>query len=310
MTLQADALIDRRRLKRRLTLWRGGAVLLAVALLALLVGRAAGVGTGGLGGAHIARLTVSGFIAEDREVLEALEKAGRNPAVRALIVSINSPGGSVGGGEALHAALVRLRESKPVVAVLRGTAASAAYMTAVATDRIIARESTVTGSIGVLLQSFDVSELLGRIGVRPEILTSGPLKAVPNPFRPLDEAGRAALERIVADLHAQFVAMVAAGRHMPEDRVRPLADGRIFTGRQALAAGLVDSIGGEAEARRWLESERHLPAGLPIRDLSTGTGIGRSLGLALGPFLGSLLKSVVSEWLGVDGFMSVWQPSA
>jgi len=301
LALEADQLIDRRRLKRRLALWRGLAVLLLLAGVLAVGARTAGQHLPGSG--QVARLTVQGFIGEDRKLFEALERLGRDSQVKALIVAIDSPGGSVGGGEALFATLDRLRAQKPVVAVMRGTAASAGYMIALGADRIYARESTVTGSIGVLLQSVDVSELLGRLGVRGEAIVSGPLKDQPNPFHPLSPEGRAALQGVVTDMYDQFVAKVVAARRIPEERVRALADGRVFTGRQAVAEGLVDAIGGEREARAWLAAERQVPEALPVRDVDT-RGTAERL---IGAVCGGLAKTVVSEWLGVDGPRLLWQ---
>jgi protease IV len=302
MTLEADLLIDRRRLKRRLSFWRAAAVLLLAAGAVFLAARA--TDTALPGAAHVARLSVEGFIGDDRKVVEALDRLRKNPTNRAVIVAIDSPGGSVGGGEALHAALNRLRGAgKPVVAVLRGTAASAGYMAAVASDRIFAREGTVTGSIGVLLQSFDASELLDRVGVRPETLASGPFKAQPSPFQPLSPEGRDVLMRVVGDLHDQFVAKVATGRGLDEAAVRAVADGRILTGRQALERKLVDAIGGEPEARAWLAAERGVPEGLPVREVETRSTAERLLGSTVQ----GLAKTVLSEWLGVDWRFPLWQ---
>lgn len=301
MALETDLLIDRRRLKRRLALWR------AFAVLVLLGGTLAWLGDGlpeGLGRGHVVRLPVEGFIGDDRKLAEAIDKLAKEDAAKALIVSIDSPGGSVGGGEMLHNALVRLRDKKPVVAVMRGTAASAGYMTAVAAERIYARDSTVTGSIGVLLQTPDASDLLARLGVRVETIRSGPLKDQPSPFHPLSPEGRAELERVIRDLHDQFVGMVVAGRKLPEDRVRAVADGRVLTGRQALAAGLVDAIGGEREARAWLAAEKQVPEDLPVRDLELRGAAERLVGAAWN----GMMKTLVSEWLGVDGFRLLWQP--
>ena len=311
MPLEADLLIDRRRLKRRLALWRGVAVLLLAGAAALAIGRASdapllsgALTGGGLLGGHVSRLAVEGFIGDDRKLIEAIDALAKDTSTRALIVAIDSPGGSVGGGEALYAALQRLRAAKPVVAVMRGTAASAGYMVALASDRILAREATVTGSIGVILQSVDASDLLGRVGVRGEVIASGPLKDQPSPFRGLSPEGRASLTRVIMDLHNQFVGMVVAGRRLPEAAVRALADGQVLTGRQALAAGLVDAIGGEPEARAWLAAERQVPADLPVRELDV-RGIGERL---FGAMLGGFAKSLTSEWLGVDGFRMIWQP--
>ncbi|MFZ4410221.1 MAG: signal peptide peptidase SppA [Paracraurococcus sp.] len=302
MALETDLLIDRRRLKWRLALWRGGAVLL---LLAGVLALGAQTLDAPFGRGHVVRLPVEGFIADDRSLAEAIDKLAKDDGAKAVVVSIDSPGGSVGGGEMLHAALLRLRDSKPVVAVMRGTAASAGYMTAVAAERIWARDSTVTGSIGVLLQTFDGSELLGRVGVRTDSIISGPLKDQPSPFNPLSAEGRAALQGVIGDMYDQFVGMVVAGRKLPEDKVRALADGRVFTGRQALAVGLVDAIGGEREARAWLAAEKQVPEDLPIRDLETRGRAERLVGAAWN----GLMKIVVSEWLGVDGLRMLWQPS-
>ncbi|MGG5811007.1 signal peptide peptidase SppA [Falsiroseomonas sp. CW058] len=306
MPLDADLLLDRRRLKRRLSLWRAAAVL---ALAGLALGAVLWRGDApdlipGAGGAHVARLTVSGFIAEDRRLAEALDRARRNDAVRAVIVAIDSPGGSVAGGEALHAALSRVAERKPVVAVMGGTAASAGYMAALPAARVFAREATVTGSIGVILQSFDVSELMARLGVRAESIPSGAFKDALSPFRPMTEEGRAELRRVVRDLHEQFVDKVAAGRRLPPARVRDLADGRVFTGREAVGLGLVDAIGGEAEARSWLAAERAVPAGLPLREIETRSFGERTFGAAFG----ALLKGVLDEWVVVDRVRALWQP--
>ncbi|WP_137179676.1 signal peptide peptidase SppA [Roseomonas sp. AR75] len=305
MPLDADLLYDRRRLKRRLALWRGFAVLAVAGLIALVVALRHDP-TGLLpGGAHVARLKVDGFIGDDRRLAEALERTRRDESVRAVIVAIDSPGGSVAGGEALYANLARIAERKPVVAVMSGTAASAGYMAALPAQRIFAREATVTGSIGVLLQSFDVSELMNQLGVRAETIASGPFKAQPSPFRPLTEEGRDQLQRVVRDLHDQFVAKVVAGRHMPVERVRELADGRIFTGREAVGLGLVDAIGGEAEARAWLAETRAVPASLPVRDIETRGFAERTFGAVLG----EAIRATIAEWLVVDRVRALWQPA-
>jgi protease-4 len=296
--MQADLLIDRQRLKRHLTIWRAGAVLAVVALLGVLFASASKPP------GHVARVSISGFIGDDQKLNEALDRLRRDASVKAVLVAIDSPGGSVGGGEALFAALSAIRETKPVVAVMGGTAASAAYMAALPADRIFAREMTITGSIGVLLQSVDGSELLARLGVRGEALVSGPLKDQPSPFHPLSAEARAVLQGVIADLHDQFVRKVALARHMPEEVVRPLADGRVFSGRQALALGLVDAIGGEREARAWLAAERAVAEALPVQPVETRGRLERLLQSSAT----TVVKSVVSEWLGVDGFRLLWQP--
>jgi protease-4 len=302
MALESDLLIDRRRLKRGLAFWRAVAVVAVLGAVAL-VARESGPAQSLLG-SSVARLSVSGVITEDRERDRALAAVAEDRTVRALIVAIDSPGGTVSGGEALHRALSVVAAQKPVVAVMGGTAASAGYMAALPAEKIFARDSTVTGSIGVLMQTTEFAGLLESLGIRAEALTSGPLKDQPSPFRPLTEQGRAALNAVIQDLYSQFVAMVAAGRRMDEAAVRPLADGRVFTGRQAVAAGLVDAIGGEAEARAWLAAEKGVPANLPVREVAADEA---------DRFIPRLLrdarKALVSERLNLDGLMAIWHPS-
>ncbi len=226
------------------------------------------------GRAHLARLTVSGIITDDRKLTEAVTELADNDSVKALIVTIDSPGGSVAGGEGLHDAIARVAQKKPVVAVMGGTAASAGYMIAVPAARIFAREGTLTGSIGVLLETGEVSGLLKTLGINAEAITSGPLKDQPSLIRPLSPEGRDVLHGLVMDMYDQFVGMVAAGRHMDAAQVRELADGRAYTGRQALRLGLVDAIGGEHDARAWLAQAKGVSADLPVDDVST-TGLRR-----------------------------------
>ncbi|HYF07651.1 MAG TPA: signal peptide peptidase SppA [Acetobacteraceae bacterium] len=303
MSLDTDLLVERRRLKRRLSLWRAVAVIAGLAAVAAVVGLAS-PSASLPGRSHVARLTLQGTITEERRVLEAIERAGRDEGVRALIVAIDSGGGSVAGGEALHTAIRRVAERKPVVAVMAGTGASAAYMAALPAHRILARESTLTGSIGVLLQTMEVSELIARLGIRAEVLVSGPLKNQPGLFHPLSDEGRAALAQVIADIHGQFVARVAAGRRMEEARARELANGRVYTGREAVGLGLIDAIGGEPEARAWLAAERGVPEETPVRDLEVRSAAERLFARGLS----TLIRTVVSEWLIVDAPVSVWQP--
>lgn len=300
MSLEADLIVDRARLKRRLTRWRIG----AIAALGVAVFLALGLDGAGLSRPHVARLAVSGLITDDRAVTEALGKLATDDAARALIVAIDSPGGTVAGGEALFAAIGRVAETKPVVAVMGGTAASAGYMAALPASRLFAREGTLTGSIGVVMQTFEASRLLDQLGIGAEALTSGALKGQPSPFRPLTDEGRAVLGTIISDLHGQFVQRVAAARRMDEASVRALADGRAMTGRQALAAGLIDAIGGEAEARLWLAAEHQVPASLPVRRIAEPDRVQSLLSGAVG----AAHRALVGEWLRLDLPLAVWQP--
>src|SRR3954451_4343214 len=192
MPLETDLLLDRRRLKRRLIFWR------VFALLAIIL--AAGIGWRGAcfrgGGAHVARVPISGLIADDRKVPDAIDKLVEDNSVKAVILAVNSPGGSVAGGESLHAAIKRVAAVKPLVTVMGGLAASAGYMISAPTTHIFARESTLTGSIGVLLQTGEVSGLLSKVGITAEVIKSGPLKDEPNFFAPLPPDAQKVLQRL------------------------------------------------------------------------------------------------------------------
>jgi protease IV len=303
MSLETDLLLDRRRLKRRLFFWRSFAVL-AVLAAVLVVLRGEHVG---FGRSHVARLTVSGIISDDRKLDEAVTKLADNVNVKALIVAIDSPGGSVAGGEGLHDAIARVAEKKPVVAVMGGVAASAGYMIAVPAARIFAREATLTGSIGVLLETGEVSGLLKSIGVNAEAITSGPLKDQPSFTKPLSPQGRDVLQGLVMDMYDQFVGMVVSGRHMDDARVRELADGRAYTGRQALKLGLVDAIGGEQDARLWLAQQKSISADLPVEDVTTSGLASRAFSSSLGWMFDALWKSLFPQGVMLDGTRLLWQ---
>ena len=189
MSLDADTIVDRRRMRRKLTFWRVCAIIVAICAV-VAVGaalRAPGTdvlvrGTGG----SIARVTITGLIRTDLQRVEALERLGKSRA-RAVIVHINSPGGTTSGSEQLHDSLMRLKEQKPLVVVVDGLAASGGYITAIAADHIVALETSLVGSIGVLFQYPNVTDLLKTLGVKVEEIKSSPLKAAPNGFEPTSE---------------------------------------------------------------------------------------------------------------------------
>jgi len=299
MAIEADYLIDRRRLKRRLLLWRIiGVAGVVVAIAAVVSGQFETLRRG----EHVARLAVTGVIMDDPDRDEAISRVAKDDSARALIVHINSPGGTVVGGEVLYARLRQVAAVKPVVAVIGELGTSAAYMTAIGTDRIFARDGSITGSIGVILQATDVTGLLDKIGIRPETVKSSPLKAQPNPFETFTPEARAAARDVIMNMYDSFVAMVAERRNLAPAALAPLADGRIFTGRQALANGLIDAIGGEEEARQWLAQTRAVAATLPVRDVEIEDRDQQWFN-PLATFFG---KSLFSERLTLDGLISLW----
>ncbi len=257
-------------------------------------------------GQHVTRVTVSGVITENRRLIEAVDRLAKDRSVAAVLLSVDSPGGSVSGGESLHDALARLAEAKPLVTVMGGTAASAAYMISLPAARIFASNATLTGSIGVILETGNVGGLLDRLGITSEAIISGPLKDQPSYTHALSPEGRSYLQGLVTDLFGQFVTMVAQARHMDEAKVRQLADGRAYTGQQAVGLGLVDQIGGETEARAWLAREKNVPARLPVRDLQLGSLYDRTIGATLG----ALWPAALTQALPQPGAWAIWRPGA
>ncbi len=302
MSLETDLLIDRRRLKRRLLFWRllTFAAVIAVALMV--------VGPRMRGGGYVARITVEGTITSDHKTVKALQDVLDDASARALLLIVNSPGGAVAAGEAIHDMVERVAAKKPVVAVMGATAASAGFMISLPAARIIAQNSTFTGSIGVLLPTGEVSGLLRWLGITDETLTSGPLKNVPSLTKPMTEQGRAVMQALIDDLYDQFVGMVAKGRKMEPARVRELADGRAYTGRQALALGLIDAIGTETDARTWLEAERAIAATLPARDIRSETLRDKLFGDDAEGLFGGIVKTLLSQSVSLDGGWALWQP--
>ncbi len=318
MALDAEMLVDRRRLKRRLGVWRLLALVLAVGLIAALVLQSDAASL--LGGKQIARVSISGLIRENRNQLELLEKIGKSRRVEAVILSVNSPGGTTVGGEALYDAVLKLKEKKPVVAVMSTLGTSAAYLISLASDRIIARDNTITGSVGVIFQWAEVSELLKTLGVKVEEIKSGVLKANPSLFEPVDEEGRRVMEQMVNEAKQWFVALVAETRGIDPQTVPGLTEGRVYSGREAMGYKLIDAIGGETTAVTWLEETKGITKNLKIVDwkpkdkdsfgwlLSALPGAVVSL-TGINPHaLGELMENSRIGSARLDGLISLWHP--
>ena len=301
MSVDPDQIVDRRRLKRRITVWRTAAIAAIVLTLFLVIQQQFG---GTIGGDHVAWLDVRGLIVEDRDRQESLNDLTANARARALIVYIDSPGGTTYGGEELFRALRKVADRKPVIAVIGTLGTSAGYLVALASERIYARATSITGSIGVLIETAEISQLLDRIGVSTDTIKSGEFKNTPSPLQPMTETGRMVVQSVVDDSYNWFIEILAERRNLAVDRARSLGDGRVYTGRQALDAGLIDELGAAADARRWLESQHAIPKDLPLRnafDPKSGQGL-------LGRILGLAQKMVFSERLTLDGLVSVWHP--
>ena len=292
----------RTRLKRQLRLWRLAALFAAAAALAAVLYSTVTPGVGGSD--HVARVDVQGVIRDDRALRRRLGEIAADDRARALLVFIDSSGGSAAGAEALHTALRRVGAAKPVAAIMGATAASGAYMAALGADRIFARNATITGSIGVVLQAPQFTGLMETLGIDMEVVRSGPLKTVPNPAERLTPAGRAALQALVDEIFDMFVDMVVERRPLSRAEVLALADGRAFTGSSAAANGLVDAIGGEASARDWLAEEHGVDRGLAVIDRGPERETGWLKRVA-GRLFGT---GAAAERLLLDGLLVIWHP--
>lgn len=305
MVQDADSILDRRRMKRRLSWWRAAAIVAVAALALLALGRYELDGALLPGTSYIARLSITGVIADDPSITEAIAQVADDHHAKALIVLIDSPGGTTTGGEILYRELRRVAEAgKPVVAVVGTLGASAGYLVAMAGDRIYALETSLTGSVGVLMETAEVTGLLDKLGVKTDTIKSAPLKGTPSPMEPLTPAARAAAQAVVDDTYNWFVDILADRRGFTRTEALALADGRIFTGRQALANRLIDGIGSEREATEWLASARGIDADLPTRDIDPPLQTPGILDL----LVGLSKKALVYERLKLDGLISVWHP--
>lgn len=310
MSFDADALADRRRLKRRLIFWRSGAVVaVAIALIALAAKSSS------FHRAQIARVEVNGLITDDREMQELLQDLRDDPAIKAVILSIDSPGGTTTGSEALYESVRKISEKKPVVAVLGTVAASGGYIAALSADHVVARGNTLTGSIGVLFQWAQLSGLMEKIGIDVQSVKSAPLKAEPDPFHKPSPEALAVTRDLIASSYDWFLGLVAERRGLDPAVARKLGDGRVYTGFQAVKNGLVDEIGGEEQALAWLSKEHKLSPALPVetwepRRPEDGFGLfgAKAMGEAFASGIAALAgKTLQTKTLTLDGLTSVWQ---
>jgi protease-4 len=271
----------------------------------------------------IARVNIEGLIRSDQDRVEALERL-ENSRAAAVVVHINSPGGTTAGSEQLYDALTRLKAKKPLVIVVEGLAASGGYIAAIAGDHIVAQQSSLVGSIGVLFQYPNISELLKTVGVKVEEVKSSPLKAAPNGFEPTSPEARDALDALVKDSYAWFRGLVKQRRGMDDAELDKVADGRVFTGRQAVALKLIDQLGDEKAAVAWLVEQKNVKKDLPVRDYKLTPRFGdlsflrttASLTLdALG--FGAIARQIEQsgtaqalDRLALDGMLALWHPAA
>jgi protease-4 len=276
------------------------------------------------GGNYVARVKITGLIRNDQERVDSLERLAKSRSAKAVIVRIDSPGGTTAGSEQLHTALKNIAAAKPLVVVVDGLAASGGYIAAMSADHIVAQETSLVGSIGVLFQYPNVSDLLKTIGVKVEEVKSSPLKAAPNGFEPTSPEARAALDALVKDSYAWFRGLVKERRGMDDALLEKVADGRVFTGRQAVELKLIDQLGDEKAAVAWLVAEKKIKSDLPVRDFKLTPQFGDLTFLraaasitfdALG--LSSVARQIEQggvaqavDQLALDGMLALWRPAA
>jgi len=322
MSLDSDLIVDRRRIRRKLTFWRVAAAVVAIAAIVAL-GLVVAPGRGGLAtSGSIARINIEGLIRSDQDRVEALDRLA-DSSTAAVIVHINSPGGTTAGSEQLYDALTRLKAKKPLVVVVEGLAASGGYITAIAADHIIAQQTSLVGSIGVLFQFPNFTDLLKTVGVKVEEVKSSPLKAAPNGFEPTSPEARAALDSLVKDSYAWFRGLVKERRGMDDALLDKVADGRVFTGHQAVDLKLIDQLGDERTAIAWLVAQKGVKKDLPVHDYKLAPRFGdltflrtaASITLdALGlPSIARQIEHAGSmqavDRLGLDGMLALWAPA-
>lgn len=304
MSLSADQLVDRARLKKELKRWRLLALLFLVGgLIFAMRNEASPVLPSAKG--YIARIKIEGFIGDDDKREEMLTELTDNKSVKAVLVRFDSPGGTALGGEELYRSLLDLSQKKPVVAIMRTACTSACYMASLGTSHLMARDTSITGSVGVLLEMAEVTELAKKLGIEPITVKSGVLKAAPSPFEKFTDEQRSYIQDVVNASFQQFLNLVTSRRTLSTETIALVKDGRIFTGTQAMQYKLIDQIGGEKEAIAWLETEKKLPKNLNIRDVEPP----KEKNSILGRFEQSAKRLIFgANTQRLDGLVSIWQP--
>lgn len=307
MPLAADSLLDRIRLKASLNRWRLIALVAGALFFIVLLGKTALIPASLGGRDYIAHITIKDIILEDRERDKALEDLQKDPSVKAVVMHINSPGGTIVGGESLYYSLRSLAEKKPLVATLGSLAASGGYMAAIAADHIFTYQGTITGSIGVMLQTAELTQLSEKIGVKFLTFKSGPLKGTPSPFERTSPEAEKAIQDSINDAYDLFIDMVTERRKLSRTKILSLADGRIYTGRQAVTHKLVDAIGSEKEALLWLKNKRGIDTlSLPLKEVEL-----KPQKFDFERIFSTLYKgdNIISSLLAPKGLIVEWKPN-
>ena len=297
--------------RRKLFLWRIFSFFLVLSLLYIVFNNPK---TNISSKPHIANYTISGLLVDADQILEDLEYLEFEDDVKAIIITVDSPGGTTVSAEEIFLKIRSISSNKPIVAVMKNIATSGAYLFSIGADRIFARENTITGSVGVLLQWVRIDRGLEKLGIEMKEVKSGKLKAEPDLFGESDEEAMALTQKIVDETYTWFLNLVKERRNVEEYAISQMSDGRIFTGRQALELNLIDEIGGNREAKFWLIENREINTDLEILiyDQNKSTNfIELSVAKIMDYFninssYGDSLKNNLSL-INIDGLLSTWQ---
>lgn len=270
--LNPDFLLERSLLKKQTSFWRSlFFVIVVVAFGGLFFSDS--LSSGGIkdvttiSRSMIARVMVDGVIYEDNERDEILREIASNDKIKAVIVQINSPGGTAVGGETLYNEIKNISKNKPVVAVMNSVAASAAYLISLGCDRVYAHNGTITGSIGVIAEIPNLSKAAKKLGVEYQYVKTSPLKGSPTLFEDKNEEALAVLKDMMNDFYDYFVDVTAKARKLPRAKVLELADGRVYSGKKAVEYKLIDALGTEADAIKWLQTAKKIDKSLKVKDI-------------------------------------------
>ena len=297
--------------RRKLFLWRFFSFVLAMSLLYIFFNNPK---TNISSQPHIANYTISGLLVDADQILEDLEYLEFEDNVRAIIITVDSPGGTTVSAEEIFLKIRSISSNKPIVVVMKNIATSGAYLFSIGADRIFARENTITGSVGVLLQWARIDQGLEKLGIEMKEVKSGKLKAEPDLFGESDEEAMALTQKIVDETYTWFLDLVKERRKVEEYAISQMSDGRIFTGRQALELNLIDEIGGNREAKFWLIENREINTDLEILAYDQNKSanfIELSVAKIMDYFninssYGDRLKNNLSL-MNVGGLLSIWQ---
>ncbi len=251
----------------------------------------------------IATISIEGIINNPVEILSDLENINKSSNVKALLVNINSPGGTFVSSKELYDKIKEIRKKIPVVTYMREMATSGGYLVSLASQKIFSNVGTITGSIGVILQTAEITKLLQKVGINPIVIKSGDLKATPNPLEGVSEKDSEYLNDIINSMQLEFLKLLSENRDIENETLRVISDGRIFTGKQAKELNLVDFIGSKNDAIQWLKEEAKLPSDIDIIDFSKENKYEKLINMRLFDKNFNFLKNNI-----YNGFLLIWDP--